>query len=165
MPKRPNEDPADDEPGLTIPTMLSPEAAANKLAKPKDEDEDKDPAADPRAAEEYEFTLEVREPRGKVWSGKFKNRILTIEERVNIGLTATAMANGIPWRMLDEDTQYLLTALAHLSKSLVEKPRWFVITGEHAMKNTRIISKVYAEVSAHEAYFRGSDAPAKKGEG
>jgi hypothetical protein len=149
----------DDEPVTRIPQMPDPTKALAAIENRSPEIDAPAPS-DPKAAEQYEFVVSVKDGAGKVWSGTFKNRILTIEDRVNVGLTQATLVSGIPWSSLDPETQALTEVMAHLAKSLVDKPRWFVLSGPDAIRNTRILNAVFREVTAHEAFFRGSDSPA-----
>lgn len=109
----------------------------------------------PMAAEEYAFTIERIRVDGSRISGSFKNKILSIQERIELGLLAARATRGAAWSSLDDDTQYLVNLVAHLTVSLLEKPIWFKIA---EIKDTVFINKVFAEVSKHEAFFRGSGA-------
>jgi hypothetical protein len=143
--------------GTPIPKVMSPEEAKKAVAGAQTPEPPKVKAKDPKGEEVYAFSVSVTEGSGRVWAGDFENKILNLEERVQVGLTASFMVGRVPWEVLDGDTQYLVTAIAHLSASLVKKPEWYAKVME--LKNIRIITAIYAEVAKHEAYFRGSDAP------
>ncbi len=109
-------------------------------------------AAHPMAQEQYEFTVEIVDGGGRKLGGKFKNRILSPDEKGRVGLLIAKLTKGAIWVTLDPDTQYIYTMMAHLALSLAEMPKDFSITGT---KNTRLLEAVYREVAAHESYFLG----------
>jgi len=106
----------------------------------------------PLAAEEYSFSIDHTDGAGVRRKGEFKNRILTIEQRLNISLLQARLTRNTPWEAMDPEGQYLTTVIAHLTTSLAEKPAWFK-TSE--LRNVALLNMVYAEVAKHEAYFRG----------
>jgi hypothetical protein len=106
----------------------------------------------PMASEEYAFTIDHTDGAGVRRKGEFKNRILTIEQRLNISLLQAKLTRNTPWEALDPEGQYLTTVVAHLTSSLIEKPAWFKVS---EMRNVALLNLVYAEVARHESYFRG----------
>lgn len=152
---------SDAPPSTLIPRVLSPEDAAKRVEGELQPAAPKVASRDPKGEELYEFSISVTDGAGNTESGKFKNKILTIGDRIQVGLTQSFMVGRTPWEVLDADTQWLVSALAHLSISLVEKPEWFRTT--MGLKNVRSVQKVYAEVAAHEQFFRGTDTPQETG--
>lgn len=147
-------------PSTPIPRVLSPEEAKKVLDAMPQGEAPKQKASDPKGEEEYSFSISVKDGAGNVLTGSFKNKILDLEERINIGLMQTAMVRNVPWETIDAETRWLVSALAHLSVSLIEKPEWFAKqTATLKLKNTRVIEKVYGEVARHEQYFRGAEPP------
>lgn len=111
------------------------------------------PVQDPRNNNEYEFDIEFRDARGKFWSGKFKNKILTIHERQLVGTLRSRFAGGQPIESLDGLTIEINLMVAHLIYSLADKPQW--AENLRTLEDPAIIQAIYAEVSSHEAYFLG----------
>lgn len=113
---------------------------------------------DPKVNETYSFTVNVYGGDGKLveGSGAFTNRILTIQERVDLGLAASKIVRHLPWQVLDPDTQETVLIGAHLTLSLSERPDKFDVS---KIRNPRLLSRVWQEVEAHEATFRGSEPP------
>lgn len=146
----------DDVPTNPIPRSASFEEAADAVKAGGDLKATKGP--DPRASETYSFTVEVYGGDGKLveGSGQFTNKILTVQDRVDIGLTASKIVRHLPWQVLDPETQETVLIGAHLSLSLVERPDKFSVD---KIKNTRLLQRVWQEVESHEVTFRGSDAP------
>jgi hypothetical protein len=137
-------------------TPRAEDVAANLKAAEEKAKQDGDPKApDPRGEEKYTFSVEVVDGKGRRLQGTFTNRILDYEERIEVGRIALVLTGGVSPTVLDEDPRWIVNVLAHLSKSLVEKPEWFA----KERKNTRVLDKVWREVNGHEIYFRGSDAP------
>jgi hypothetical protein len=148
----------DNEPATPLPRIVNPEEAA-AAARDKAPIEVEDPSLNPLAQETYSFEIDVVDGAGKRWAGKFKNKILSIEESMNVGLTKAGMTGNTPWFALDPADQATIEMVAHLTHSLVSKPAWFILHGKDAIKNVRLLNAVYGEVSAHESTFRGP-APA-----
>jgi hypothetical protein len=146
-----------DEPSLSIPKAADPDEALRAIESNAPTEAEEKPDIDPKAHEEYEFEIDVVDGAGKHWHGQFKNAILSIEDRVNVGLLQTQLNAGIPYVAIDTETANLSEVIAHLTKSLKKKPAWFILAGKECIKNIRILNAVYGEVMAHEATFRGSD--------
>ena len=157
--------PASEAPSTPIPKIAPLEAAAAQVRAERSEPDTAIPtAANPKALEVYEFTIDVVDGAGKRWTGQFKNQILDMDQRVEVGCTQARLCGGIPFMALDPDTLALAEMMAHLFVSLLEKPKWFVTSGEGAIKNVRVLNAVYSEVATHEATFRGSASSAQKSE-
>jgi len=121
---------------------------------------------DPRDAKAYTFDFSHTDPRGKVWSGKFTNRILTIRQRRLMKVTKAQMAEGVPMTALDADIWETNEMVAHLAVSLDAKapgfPEWAKRLED--LYDEAIIVKLYSEVASHEARFhrRGPAAAASE---
>jgi hypothetical protein len=131
--------------------MPDPESALREIQN-ADVSEDAPGVPNPRSAEEFSFTVDHTDGAGNRRKGEFKNRILTIEQRLNTSLLQAKLTRNTPWEAIDPEGQYLTTVIAHLTASLVEKPSWFSVS---KMRDVALLNKVYAEVAEHEAYFRG----------
>ena len=109
--------------------------------------------ADPKAAEEYTFEFSYTDKLGKLWSGKFTNRALTIRQRQQVKVIKAQLSGGVSVAALDADIWTLNEMISHLSVSLITRPQWAQeLTNLH---DETIIEKLYEEVIAHEDYFRG----------
>ena len=144
--------PAVAPPVTPIPRAPDPDDELKKLRAVDADNPPKPEGDNPRAQEKYSFAVELFG-----LNGKFQNKILTIQERLEIGPLAARITKFTNWDSLDFETRDLALTIAHLTLSLVQKPAWFKM-GE--MKDPRYIYAVYAEVSSHEAFFRG-DRPAQ----
>lgn len=121
-------------------------------------EEKKDPEGDPKAQREYTFEFEWKDGRGKVWKGRFTNEVLSIHKRRLVGVLRAQLGNNIPVESLDTFTQEVNLILAHLSFSLIKKPKWADDLGEQ--DDVRLIQEIYSEVAEHEATFLGyNEAP------
>jgi hypothetical protein len=109
-------------------------------------------AASPMSQEDYAFTIDHTDGAGTRRKGAFKNRILTIEQRLNLSLVQARLTRNTPWEAIDGEGQYLANVIAHLTASLIEKPAWFKV---FELRDVRLLNLVFAEVAKHEAYFRG----------
>lgn len=112
--------------------------------------------ADPRLCPTYTFDFAWRDPSGKVWEGRFTNKVLTIAERQQAGVMRARMAGGLPENSLDPLTSELNLMIAHLAFSLEETekmPEW--AKDLRQVRYPRLVQALYREVSAHEAAFLG----------
>lgn len=139
-----------DDLDLKIPSLDIAAAEVDNIAPPTDEER----AANPKGKERYSFTIVVKNGDGSIFKGDFTNRILAPEERLLVGVLANKLVLGQPWALIDVDTAYLATQLAHLRKSLAVFPEGFKLADQ---KNLRVIDKIWSEVLSHESYFRGPD--------
>ena len=131
--------------------------AAVDTFQPAQQDKREDGVADtedPKAQEIYEFAIDEKIGR-REYKGRFKNKILTLEDKLRVGNVRSLLTNQAPWEALDPDTRLLSEIQAHLAISLQEKPRWFDSTKLH---DSRILYRVYRRVQEHESFFRGSEA-------
>ncbi len=136
-----------------VPGSPDPEKALADLEAESEKDEF--PEDDPRGQETLEFSIDWKHPRtGKRLKGKFKNRILTVQDRISVGNLRAMLASHTPFEALDLETRYLTEVQAHLTVSLAKKPPWFDAT---EMKDARIVYEVYGKVQDHERFFRGPE--------
>lgn len=118
---------------------------------------------DPRDAREYVFSLKYVDGRGKHWEGEFKNKILTLRDRQQVGILRARLADGLPLTSLDILTAEINLMLAHTAYSLIEWPDWAGRENDDRKKvlaldkldDVELLQAIYAEVDSHEAYFRG----------
>lgn len=108
---------------------------------------------DPRGEKKYTFNLEFKDARGKVWSGQFTNKILSIHERQQVGVMRSMLGAGQPLVSLDALTAELNLIVSHMTYSLVEKPDWAV--NLRSLENPRLLQAIYEEVDSHESFFLG----------
>ena len=104
---------------------------------------------------EHSFTLAHIDKRGRSWVGDFTIKVLTIKDRVTLGLTKARLAGGIPLAHLDTDTAFTLEVLAHLSVCIVASPPW--AKDLLSIHDAGVIGAIYEEVARFEARFHGAD--------
>jgi hypothetical protein len=107
---------------------------------------------DPKAKPEYPFVLNWKDGRGKVWTGEFVTKILSIGERQLAG-ALRARFSSVPLAQLDALTNHLNEMIAHLSFSLTKRPDWAKDLRE--IQNPDLVQAIYDEVSSHEVTFFG----------
>jgi len=126
-----------------------------------------DTSEDPKAGKEYTFSFSHTDPRGKLWAGKFTNRILTVKQRRIVKITKAQLAGNVPMHALDADIWEMNEMVAHLSISLNRNakdfPKWALDLED--LYDEQIIVKLYAEVDSHESTFRRRDTLADAGQG
>lgn len=108
---------------------------------------------DPKNNSKYTFDFKWEDGTGKVLSGKFTSKILTIGEQSLVGILRARLSAGIAYEALDDFTKELNFLVANLTYSLEERPRW--AEDLRKLDNIEILQALYVEVAAHEATFRG----------
>ena len=125
-------------------------------------EESTESGADPRDQIEYSFDVEFKDKRGKVWKGRFTNKILNIKEQRQRGVVAARLAADTSWDSLDPMTRGLLQMLAHLQISLVRRPKWAMDLQE--LQDLHLLNAIYEEVQGHESYYFRLDANTGEGQ-
>jgi hypothetical protein len=115
------------------------------------------PIEGPKSKKEYSFDFSWTSPNGKVWTGKFTNKILNLADQQNVGYLRAKFAGGVPADALDGLTTEINMIIAHLTFSLLEKPDWAENLRE--LEELELIQAIYMEVASHEATFFGLVAP------
>src|SRR4030042_1925301 len=139
---------------LTTDEMREEVEEQAKLVMPPARDEkQKDPEADPKAQREYIFDFEWKDPHGKVWKGKFTNKVPDIRTRQLVGALRAQLGNNLPAEALDLATQEINLVIAHMTFSLIKRPKWAEDLG--ALYDFQLLPAIYQEVANHEATFLG----------
>jgi len=110
-------------------------------------------AEGPRSQREHTFDFRWKSGRGKVWAGKFTNRVLNIRDRQLMGIMRSNLAAGISPSNLDALTAEINLMVSHLSFSLVSRPKW--AEDLLALDDVRLLQEIYMEVVSHESTFLG----------
>lgn len=111
-------------------------------------------APDPREFERYTFNFSWTDGRGRVWSGEFTNRILTMAEREEVGVMRVRLQAGYPLESFDALTVNLNLSIAHMLTSLDSKrPKWS--EDIRLIKDIMLVQALYEEVASHETIFFG----------
>jgi hypothetical protein len=110
-------------------------------------------ADNPRLQREYTFDFRWKDGRGKVWTGSFTNRVLSIRDRQLMGIMRSNLGAGISPTNLDGLTAEINLMVAHLSFSLVSRPKW--AEDLLALDDVRLLQEIYTEVVSHESTFLG----------
>lgn len=108
---------------------------------------------DPKMNKKYTFDFSYTDIRGKVWRGKFTNKILTNNEIIQVSVTRSRLCAGVAVESLDQFTYEHSNRLAHLTWSLIGRPKWASSLGE--LYDPILLSRLHEEVMAHEATFHG----------
>ena len=119
----------------------------------KKEEEPKIKPDDPRNQTEYTFDFNWKDRNGKVWEGKFTNKILTIADKQNAGLLQAKLSGGMPIGSLDDVISELNIIISHLTYSLTNVPDW--AQDLRALTSVDLVQEIYTEVIQHEAIFCG----------
>lgn len=104
--------------------------------------------------ERHSFTLEYTDSRGRVWRGAFRSHVLTIREKVQVGLLKARLAGNAPPEALDYVTASLLEIMAHLTIALDDAPPW--ASDLEKIRDPGVLQAIYEEVAGHEARFHGT---------
>lgn len=108
---------------------------------------------EPRLKERWTFEFAYTDRRGREWKGEFENQILSIDDVTRVGTIRAASCANAPIESLDMATLQNAEALAHLSVSLIKRPKWAAQLGK--LKDGEILRRLYGEVSSHEDIFHG----------
>jgi hypothetical protein len=114
---------------------------------------------DPRLQETYEFDFSYTGIHGKRYTGRFRNRILSIADHAEVGMMRSRMVGGVPWNSLDANTIAITEMVCHCVQSLenLEDVAWAKELSSQT--DIALIEALYAEVSGHEAIFHGRRPP------
>lgn len=110
-------------------------------------------ANNPKMQKHYTFMFSWKDGNGKLWQGNFTNKVLSIKERQLMGIMRARMSGGLAIDSIDPLTQELNLIIAHLTFSLVKRPKW--ASDLQALENIKLLQEIYLEVSSHEAMFLG----------
>jgi hypothetical protein len=102
------------------------------------------------------FDLDYLDRRGRRWQGRFRSHILTIRERMQVGLVRARLAGGLPPMALDAATVDILEMQAHLAVALDQAPEWAATLQD--VRDVNVLGAIYKEVASHEVRFWGADA-------
>jgi hypothetical protein len=140
------------------------EASVSDLKKEMEEEagisKEKPHKDDPRDKEEFTFKVNYKDARGKIWDGKFVNRILTIKERRLVGPLQSRLLLGADITTLPASSIELAAIQAHLAYSLKEKPDWAENLDD--VNDPNVLYTIYEEVASHEAFFQRGDESQKE---
>lgn len=103
------------------------------------------------------FTLDYTDKRGHRWEGEFGCHVLTIRERVQVGLMKSRLAGGLPPQALDPLTDSILEMQSHLAFALDKRPEWAADEKLEGFRDVNLIEAIYKEVIDHEGRFWGAD--------
>lgn len=118
---------------------------------------------EPRLKKEWSFHFHYKDPIGRVWDGDFTNRILSLDDINRVGTIRAGSCNYAPLASLDMATLANSEQLAHLTVSLVKRPKWAANLGE--LLDPEVLNRLYQEVSSHEDIFRGRGPDQASGAG
>jgi hypothetical protein len=151
--------------GAAVPELKTVAELADQITgEAKDTPEE---AVDPRDSPTFTFDFVYTDPRGKQWSGRFTNRILTNGMRRQQKVVKAHLAGGASIMTLDTDQWQMNEMAAHLAISLDQKADGFPSWAKNldSLHDDGIVAALYKEVDGHEARFRRRDAVAAQGEG
>lgn len=112
---------------------------------------------------EYTWQFSWKDGRGRVWSGQFGNKVLSVRDRQMVGILRARLGAGVPVESLDGMTTEINLMIAHLTYSLTERPAWAKDLA--ALEDVRVLQEIYMEVADHEATFLGYRPAAEASEG
>lgn len=125
-------------------------------------DPEPEPGDDPRDREEYPFTFNWTDSRGKVWHGDFVNKILNVGERQQQGVLLATLQGGMPFESFSPFHRSLNTALSHLAYSLQKRPSW--AKDLRKLLDPDLVLAVFEEVAGHEEKFWGRSSDPRASE-
>lgn len=117
------------------------------------ESKKEDPSIELKRHSKYPFDFSWTSSNGTVWEGHFVNKILSIADRQNMGLTMARFGGGMPVESIDVLTNEINIIVSHMMYSLVECPDW--AKDLRSLDDIALIQAIYEEVASHEATFFG----------
>jgi hypothetical protein len=113
------------------------------------------PDMDPRDSVEYTFDFNYADVRGKLWAGKFTNRILTISQRRAVKILKAKLGAQVSVAALDVAVWEMNEIISHLAYSLDTKAKGFPEWAKNldALHDEAVVWALWKEVDGHEARF------------
>lgn len=133
-------------------TSSEAKAEAAKAVDPSPEQSQLEAQEDPRFKKEWEFDFDYKDTRGKLWVGKFTNKVLSLRDRAMVGVMRAKMAGGLPADSLDPVTAEINLMVSHLAASLVKAPDW--AADLLALEDQELVGQLYDRAMEHEQFFR-----------
>lgn len=121
--------------------------------------------ADPRDDEEWTFSFDWTDARGKSWTGTFTNKILSIGEQQAVAAARARFTGGMPWESIDPEMQVINQAVAHMMYSLTPEKNADWGKDLRALKDPSLIIALWSKVSSHETRFFRLGPSEEEGEG
>jgi hypothetical protein len=119
-------------------------------------------STDPKTREEYTFSLNYKDGRGRLWEGSFTTKILDLEDRRKKAVLYATLAEGMSFDSIPPYDRILNEALAHLTFSLTKTPKW--AEKPRKLRDPSLLLAIYEEVTSHEVTFLGRGAAAEGSE-
>jgi hypothetical protein len=126
------------------------------------EEQDEAPVEDiPRV---LPIVFEWKDGRGKVWSGRFENEILSIAKRQATAILEATLNGDMRYDAMPIGMRIVNHAIAHMHYSLSKKNRPEWSKDLRKLDDPNLILALWDEVSSHEDKFLGLDAPPEASE-
>lgn len=121
------------------------------------------PETRPEREREYTFDFHFADGNGRAWDGKFTNRILTIGQKMEVGVIRGRRQAGVPLESMPLRTMELLHIVGWMEESLVVRPEWAkdLLT----LDDEDLVEALWNVVARHERIFHGRGVAAPAGEG
>lgn len=137
---------------------ISPEKLNKKfIGEDKSPEQQVEDLRDPRLQEEWTFDFSYTDQRGRTWQGEFTNKILNLIEIPRVAAIRSQMLGNIPIDAADYGTYQHTHRLAHMTISLINRPRWAEGDKLGSLYDPQIVSELFRKVASHEAIFFGRD--------
>ena len=115
------------------------------------------------------FRIDHTSEDGEELTGQFTTKRLSILDRARVGRRRSQLSGGMycvrddegepTGQGLDEESDFLATAVAHLEVSLIQKPSWWDLDD---ITDIQLLRKVYEEVMDFEwSFFRSRQQAAR----
>lgn len=101
---------------------------------------------------EWVFNFRFATPRGHVYEGPFRNRILNQGEKIEASAMAAKLRDGMPYESVSPYQARMQEQLAWMQISLIDKPDWAENLAN--VIDDDVIVLLWKEVDQHEEIFR-----------
>ena len=147
-----------------MPAELGEAPSPDELRDRLDAEVTRAPANVPSSKNAREYVFPFRfEGDGRTYEGTFKNRILTVGDRMRAGALASDLVAGRAFSSLPGAAQQLAVAISWMTYSLDREMRPDWARDLSAIEDERVIFSLYGEVWDHQSTFLGKkDDPEPK---
>ncbi|RYF11742.1 MAG: hypothetical protein EOO40_02705 [Deltaproteobacteria bacterium] len=112
---------------------------------------------------EATFTVNYTDWRGKVYSGQFTNKVLTVGQKIKVDVLRARRMMNTPRDAMTDNIAGLLLMVSWMEESLTARPKWAANFWD--LYDERIVEAVFTHVAEHEKFFHGRDQDTGAGEG
>lgn len=135
--------------------------AATRIDDDKNDEAAEDVKEDPRMQLEYSFDFTWTSGAGKKFKGRFTNKVLTLGQKMKVGVVRGRRQAGTPIDCLSPMVIELIYILTWLEESLTHRPPW--AQDLQSLHDEELVQAIFDQIAEHERIFHGRTKPAAEG--